>query len=191
MQKAWAAGETIFRQGHQPEALFIIEQGEVALVDETKNERRIVQIVGLGSLIGESPVLQESPYVYTAVARTNATTLGFALDTIRALLEIDPQICFRWLRLLSERLDGSQRRLVAVAGRSAIERLGVFLLQDAGDGAEVTVELTQQELASTLGIGRQTVSRVLGNLERLGLIERGRGQVRILDPDGLRALLPH
>ena len=190
VQKTWVAGETIFRQGHHPDVLFIIEQGEVSLVDETKSERLVVEIVRTGSIIGESPVLHERPYEYTAVARTETTTLGFNLDTIRALLEIDPQICFRWLRLLSDRLDGSQRRLVAVAGRSAIERLGSFLLQEAGDGAPATVELTQQELASTLGIGRQTVSRVLGNLERLGLVERGRGRVRILDPDRLRALLP-
>ncbi len=53
------------------------------------------------------------------MARTETTTLGFTLDTIRALLEIDPQICFRWLRMLSDRLDGSQPRLLAIAGRSA------------------------------------------------------------------------
>ncbi len=189
-QKAWTAGETIFRQGDRPEVLFIIEQGEVSLVDETKSERPIVQLVRNGSILGESSVLRESPYAYTAVARTETTTLGFTLDTIRALLEIDPQICFRWLRLLSDRLDGSQRRLEAVAGRSAIERLGSFLLQEAGGDGPATCEMTQQELASTLGIGRQTVSRVLGNLQRLGLVERRRGQVRILDPDRLRALLP-
>lgn len=190
IQKTWPAGETIFRQGDQPEVLFIIEQGEVSLVDETKRKRLIVQIVRTGSILGESPVLHESPYAYTAVARTETTTLGFTLETIRALLEIDPQICFRWLRMLSDRLDGSQQRLLAVAGRSAIERLGSLLLQEAGEGAPATVAMTQQELASTLGIGRQTVSRVLGNLQRLGLVERGRGQVRILDPDRLRALLP-
>lgn len=189
-QNTWTAGETIFRQGDPPEVLFIIEQGEVSFVDETKSERPIVQLVRNGSIIGESAVLHETPYAYTAVARTETTTLGFTLDTIRTLLEIDPQICFRWLRLLSDRLDGSQRRLVAVAGRSAIERVGSFLLQEAADDAPATVELTQQELASTLGVGRQTVSRVLGNLERLGLVERGRGQVRVLDPDRLRALLP-
>jgi uncharacterized membrane protein len=50
--------------------------------------------------------------------------------------------------------------------------------------------LTQRELASALGIGRQTVSRELAKLEQLGLFERGRGLVRILDPNGLQALLP-
>ena len=190
MAKTWMAGETIFRQGDNPEVLFIIEQGEVSLVDETRSEPLIVQIVRAGSSIGENPVLRESPYPFTAVARTKTTTLGFTLDTIRALLEIDPQICFRWLRLLSDRLDGSQQRLVTFAGRSAIERLGSFLLQEAQNRTPATVDLTQQELASTLGIGRQTVSRLLGNLERLGLVERRRGQIRILDPERLRTLLP-
>lgn len=52
------------------------------------------------------------------------------------------------------------------------------------------VRLTQRDLASVLGLGRQTVSRELGKLELLGLVRRGRGQVRVLDPEGLRALLP-
>ena len=189
-RKTWPAGATLFRQGGQPEALFVIEQGEVELVYETKHERLIVQIVRAGSSVGDLPVLLETPYLYTALTRTETTTLGFNLDTVRTLLEIDPQICFRWLRLFSRRLERGYRRLVGIAGRSAGQQLAHFLLLEAEDGGSAKVELTQQELASALGLGRQTVSRELAKLEQLGLVERGRGQVRILDPDGLQALLP-
>jgi CRP-like cAMP-binding protein len=89
--------------------LFIIETGDVSLIDETKSARRIAQIARTGAILGESAVLHESPYANTAVARTETTTLGFTLQTIRTLLEIDSQICFRWLRLLSDRRDASQR----------------------------------------------------------------------------------
>ena len=190
VRKRWPAGAILFRQGGQPEVLFVIEQGEVELVYETKHERLIVQIVRAGSSVGDLPVLLETPYLYTAVTRTETTTLGFNLETVRTLLEIDPQICFRWLRLFSQRLERSYRRLVGIAGRSAGQQLAHFLLLEIEDSHSAAVELTQQELASALGIGRQTVSRELAKLEQLGLVERGRGQVRILDPDGLQSLLP-
>jgi CRP-like cAMP-binding protein len=189
-RKTWPPGATLFRQSGQPDALFVIEQGEVELVYETKHERLIVQIVRAGSSIGDLPVLLETPYLYTAVTRTETTTLGFNLDTVRTLLEIDPQICFLWLRLFSRRLERGYRRLVGIAGRSAGQQLAHFLLLEAEDGDSTTVVLTQQELASALGLGRQTVSRELARLDQLGLVERSRGRVRILDPKGLQALLP-
>jgi DNA-binding MarR family transcriptional regulator len=80
--------------------------------------------------------------------------------------------------------------LVGIVGRSAGQQLAHFFLLEIEDSHSATVDLTQRELASALGIGRQTVSRELAKLEQLGLFERGRGLVRILDPNGLQALLP-
>lgn len=189
-RKTWPAGATLFREGDRPHTLFVIEDGEVELVHETKHERLIVQIVRAGASVGDLPVLLETPYLYTAVTRTAATTLGFNLETVRALLEIDPQICFRWLRILSRRLERGYRRLVGTTGRSAGQQLAYFLLHEAEDTESASVVLTQRELAAALGLGRQTVSRELARLEQLGLVERGRGRVRIVNESGLRGLLP-
>ena len=181
----------LFRQGDRPEQFFVIDAGEVELIDETvRGRRRIIQIVHAGSSIGDLPVLLETPCLYTAVTRTETTTLGYSRETVSALLEADPQSCFLWLRILSQRLDQGYRRYVTPAGRTALERLSRFLADEIETCGVTRVELTQRELASALALGRQTVSRELGRLERLGLVERGRGQVRILDAAGLRSLIP-
>lgn len=190
VRDSYPAGATLFRQCDTPEAIFIIEQGEVELVYETKFERLIVQILRAGSSIGDLPVLLETPYAYTPVTRTPTTTLRFSLETIRTLVDIYPEICFRWLRLVSRRLDRAHRRLVELAGKSAFEQLVHFLLHEAEERDSLTIELTQNDLASTLALSRQTVSRVLGELERQGLIERGRAQVQIRDRQRLRNHLP-
>lgn len=184
------AGATLFRQCDRPEAIFIIERGEVELVYETQFERLIVQIVRAGSSIGDLPVLLETPYAYTAVTRSPTTTLRFSLETIRTLVELYPEICFRWLRLVSRRLDRAHRRLVELAGKSAFEQLVHFLLHEAEERSSLEIELTQADLASTLALSRQTVSRVLGDLERRGMIERARGQIVIRDQQRLRNHLP-
>lgn len=184
------AGATLFRQGERPEAIFLIERGEVELVYETEFERLIVQVVRAGSSIGDLPVMLETPYAYTAVARTPTSVLRFGLDTIRTLIELYPEICFRWLRLVSRRLERAHRRLVELAGRSAFEQLVHFLLHEAEERGSLAVELSQRDLAATLALSRQTVSRVLGELERQGLVERGRGVVRIRDLQRLRDHLP-
>lgn len=184
------ARTTLFRQGERPKAIFIIEKGEVELVYETRFERLIVQIVHAGSSIGDLPVMLETPYPYAAVTRTPATTLSFSLETIRTLIEVYPHICFRWLRLLSRRLERAHRRIVELAGRSAFEQVVHFLLHQVEERNVLTVELAQQELAATLGVSRQTVSRVLRELERQGVIERGRRRIVVRDLEELRNHLP-
>jgi CRP-like cAMP-binding protein len=95
------------------------------------------------------------------------------------------------LRLVSGRLERAQRRLVELAGKTAFEQVVHFLLHETDERESSTVELTQTEVAATLGIGRQTVSRVLGQLERQGIVERRRGRVEILSVGKLRDHVPH
>ena len=174
-------GTVLFHQGEQPVAVFIIEHGEVELTYVTEFERLIVQVVPEGSSIGDLPVMLDTPYAYSAVTRRPTTTLRFGLDTIRTLIEIHPHICFRWLRLLARRLDRAHRRLVELAGKSAFEQVVHFLLHETEERGSETVEITQAELAAAMGLSRQTVSRVLGQLAGLGLVRTRRGRIDVID----------
>lgn len=185
-----AAGAALFRQGERPQAIFIIEQGEVELVYATRFERLIVQILRAGSSLGDLAVLLGTPYPYTAVARARTTTLSVGVDTVAKLIETHPEICFRWLRLVARRLERAYRRLVEMAGKSAFEQVVHFLVDEVEERKSLSIELTQKDVAGTLALSRQTVSRVLGELEQQGLIERRRREIRILDPERLRSRLP-
>lgn len=47
------------------------------------------------------------------------------------------------------------------------------------------IALTQQQLGQLIGVRRERINEVLGRLLRLGLIEQGRGEVRVIDPEGV------
>lgn len=132
----------------------------------------------------------DTAYPYTAVTRTQATTLRFSVETVRTLIELYPEICFRWLRFISKRLERAYRRVVELAGKSALEQIVHFLLHEAEERRSLTIQMSQQDLAETLGLSRQTVSRMLGDLERAGLIGCGRRRIRIVDFTALRKHLP-
>jgi hypothetical protein len=120
VRKTWPTGATLFRQGGPPEVLFVIEQGEVELVYETKHERLIAQIVRAGSSVGDLPVLLERPYLYTAVTRTETTTLGFSLETVRTLLEVDPRFASVGCACS---LSGSSEAIGGWSGLSAVRQV--------------------------------------------------------------------
>jgi CRP-like cAMP-binding protein len=78
--------------------------------------------------------------------------------------------------------------MVSVACNSAHslkERLARLLLMMRDRNDEDTLPITQDLLAEMLGVQRPTITNAARELERAGLIERGRRQVTILDRQGL------
>jgi CRP-like cAMP-binding protein len=91
---------------------------------------------------------------------------------------------------MAHTVDRAHRRLLELAGKSAVEQLVHFLLHESAERDELTVDLTQDELAATLGVSRQTVSRVLRDLEKENVVSRERRRIRILDLEKLSGRLP-
>jgi CRP/FNR family transcriptional regulator len=190
VRRNYPAGKTLFRQGAWPCELLIIERGELELVYETHSERLVMQILYAGSSVDHLAILLGIPYPYSAVTLTEATLLRLRLDTIRTLEELFPEIAFRWLGLLAHALDRAHQRLLELAGRSAVEQVSYLLLHESAERDEPTLELTQDELAATLALSRQTVSRAFHDLAQEGAIKPERRLVRLLDLEKLRKHLP-
>jgi CRP-like cAMP-binding protein len=80
--------------------------------------------------------------------------------------------------------------LVSVAcngAHSLKERLARWLLMMRDRSDDDALQITQSLLAEMLGVQRPTITNAARELERAGLIERGRQQVTILDRPGLMA----
>ena len=80
--------------------------------------------------------------------------------------------------------------LVSVAcngAHSLKQRLARWLLMMRDRGDDDALQITQSLLAEMLGVQRPTITNAAQELERAGLIARGRRQVTILDRQGLMA----
>jgi CRP-like cAMP-binding protein len=78
--------------------------------------------------------------------------------------------------------------LVSVAcngAHSLKQRLGRWLLMMRDRGDDDALQITQSLLAEMLGVQRPTVTNAARELERAGLVARGRRQITILDRPGL------
>lgn len=67
-------------------------------------------------------------------------------------------------------------------------RLAHVLLQQRALGSDTVHDLTQQDLAEMVGASRESVTRLLAQMGRTGLVEVKRRKIRLLDEAGLRAL---
>ena len=87
-------------------------------------------------------------------------------------------------------MDFFRSLLVSVAcngAHSLKQRLARWLLTMRDRGDDDALQITQNLLAEMLGVQRPTVTNAARELERAGLIARGRRQVSILDRQGLAA----
>jgi CRP-like cAMP-binding protein len=81
-----------------------------------------------------------------------------------------------------------EKVMVSVAcngAHSLKERLARWLLMMRDRGDDDALPITQNLLAEVLGVQRPTITNAARELERAGLIERGRRQITILNRQGL------
>ena len=97
-----------------------------------------------------------------------------------------------FLAEVSDRLAALAEKLRLSRLATLRERVADYLLDASDVQGTRTVQLphTRQALAEIMGVTRPALSRVFGELAEAQLIQYDRGALQILDPDGLRQLVP-
>lgn len=176
------AGTTIFRAGEQCRDYLFVLDGTVRVEKVAENGREIV-LYRVAS--GETCVLTTSCLIanehYPAEGISESDVLAIALPASAFHDALALSDAFRAFVFASfgERIADLMALVEAVALRRADTRLAGRLLELAGKSAVVTA--THHELAAELGTAREVVSRLLKEFERQGLVELGRGRIRLSD----------
>jgi len=191
---AFAAGERIFAQGAPCSALYLVASGQVKIARVTPEGYEIILCLrGPGDYFCPVPVLDGGAQLGTATALTDVTLLWADRVEFCALAQTSPELlaavqgdCLGEVRRLLHRLE-------LLAFRSVKERLAIAMLaqsrhrQTNGTPAD-ELRLTQQELAELVGAARESVSRILAQMEREGVVTLKRGRVIICDREELKRL---
>jgi CRP-like cAMP-binding protein len=102
--KDFAAGQTIYREGAPGDALYIVEEGQVALQTGAGAARRVQLMLGSGEFFGETALLTGEPQATDAVAQTAATIWMLDRADFEALALKYPVLALNLSRALSRRL---------------------------------------------------------------------------------------
>lgn len=130
-------------------------------------------------------------YPAGAVAESDARAVLVPVRDFCALCDGQPAVRAYVLQLMAERVLGLMALVDEVAFRRMDKRLAEYLVQHfpvRPRGAAPVLETTHERIAAHLGSAREVISRLLKELERLGAVELGRGQIRLCDEDLLRRL---
>lgn len=190
-RRRYARREVIFHQDDPADTLHLVERGHVAVRMTTpRGDVAILVVLGPGDVLGELALLDgKARRMATAVALERTETRALHRNDFAQLRHEDPSVD----RFLIEAMAAEIGRLSAALLEAlylpvetrVLRRLAALATLYGPDAAQVTIPLTQDDLASLAGTSRATANRILRQAEEAGLLSLQRGQVRVPDVGAL------
>jgi CRP/FNR family cyclic AMP-dependent transcriptional regulator len=175
-----ARGAILAAEGSIVGQAFLILRGRVRAVRRGESGREItLEVFRPGELIGDAILAPDQPLTNDWEAVEQTAVLVIPREALLAHMRAVPELPIQMGRLLVGRLNRSKDMAVGLALSDVqdrvIEALRLLARQD-GEGQEMPDGLlirhrpTQQELANRIGACRETVSRIVSDLTRRGLV---------------------
>jgi CRP-like cAMP-binding protein len=183
-----AAEDVVFRKGDPGDGLYGVLAGRVVvLVESAAGKELILNMFGPGEFFGEIALLDGKGRTATAVARDAAELLFLSRAEFLPFLRRHHEAAVRIIAFLCGRLRRTTDLVEDAAFLNASTRLAKQLAVLAGGrtASAATIRLSQEELARTLGVSREIVSRQLSAWRDAGVVEIGRGRIVVRDVGAL------
>ncbi|MBI4463530.1 MAG: Crp/Fnr family transcriptional regulator [Acidobacteria bacterium] len=174
-------------------AAYCVCSGQVKLFCGSPDGRAaIVAIAKAGDVLGARELLLGKPHDLTAITIERTHLRSIPKEPFLDLLRRNGEFSLRLAQKISGELGEAYRKVSGAVYKSPSERLTELLLalcQSHGEstpsGINLKTNLCQEEIAELVGISRRSLSRVLAELRRRGLIECRRRSILVLNPIAL------
>jgi len=179
-------GQMLYDAGEAVDQVWFPIKGVVSLMTILPDDKMVeTAAIGREGLIGVTC----GPFNARAASRAISQRDGLAAccpaDVFGAALDESESLRLAMSRFTEGLMAQVQQAAACNAQHRLDERLARWLLTLHDRVEDDRFDLTQADIAGMLGVRRATVSEVSGSLEAKGLVERGRGWMKVLNRDGL------
>jgi len=188
-------GEFFFFQGDPAKYLYILITGRAKLMQSSQSGQQVnLRTINEWQMFGAlGAVRPNATYPATAQALEPSTALAIESGFLKEMMQSRPYLNVGLMQLMTGYIMEMQERYRELATERVERRIALTVLRLAAqvgrrleeDKPTVELPLSRQEIAEAAGTTLFTVSRVLAEWERRGLVETGRGRVVIRNPHGL------
>jgi len=192
-RKLFAKNEFIFKAGDAGRHVYFLQRGRVKIYQPAPEGKDVIlwfcfpgEMFGMAEVArGGGRVVHAQACEATEVLVLSQTELTEYLQTHSAAALLIMQVLSNRLRALGDVVvnlinDDAQTRIIKLILRLAT-RYGVRVDQDI----HLSIQLTHQEIADMVGTTRQTVTSVLSQLQRQGLMRLENRRIRIESMESL------
>lgn len=187
-EKWYARGETVFHEGAQADAVWLVEAGRVHLMKYLVSGQVSTScILTDGEMFCCLPAMDRKTYPADAVAAMDSTLVRIPLTEFSRLLETHPEFSREALCQFCSRLRQVETRgcMLFDPVEKRIARVLLTLRKKFGD----TIPLTRQEIAELAGTTVETAIRTISHWQGEKIVSSTRGRLTVKAAARLEQLL--
>jgi len=191
--RSYKKGEIIANEEDECNSLGFVLEGVVEIQRIYLSGKQIIlKRLNNGDVFGEALVFsKKSKYPSTVIALSECNILYISRADILKLCTSDERVLGNFMSALSNKIFMLNSKIKSIAFKSIKHKVINYILEQAKAQKSEIVKLKEnkEEIASSLGIPRPSLSRELMNLRDLNYIEFDRNVIKILNIEELEAEL--
>ena len=122
-------GDIIFCEYEPGDNFYLIQSGRVQILKILGDIEKTIDILQPGEIFGEMAILEEAPRSATAIALDEVKALEFNRENFEILMQGNPQIALKLLKLFTKRIYDQKRRFMILTLEDIEARVAdVFLM---------------------------------------------------------------
>lgn len=177
--KKLSKGNTLFVEGDKGFALYLLGNGSIQLLKSGPESKEVVvKVVRPGEVFGEVILFERDKYPVTAVAVKDSTVFVLPRHQFYSLLD---NVSFRndFIVFLMHIQRYLTERLMHFQSHCAEHRFYLFLRDHYGRRDHISPGMSKKDMAAAIGTTPETLSRILADLKRDGLLIWEGGKIEV------------
>jgi len=185
-------GRIIFSEGDPGSGFYVVVEGTIKIYKISMDgKEQILHIFEKNEPFAEAAVFAGTTFPAHAAALKASRVFFFPRDAFIDLIKREPSLALNMMAALSVRLKKFAHLIEALSLKEVPGRLAshlIFLHQQQNEAFEIDLKIAKTHLASLLGTIPETLSRILGKMQKQGIINSKGAKVEIIDYDTLSDL---
>ncbi|OPA76262.1 cAMP-binding protein [Paenibacillus selenitireducens] len=189
-------GQMLLNEGEKSDKLFIVNSGQVKVSKFTMDgKEQILYLLTSGEFFGELHLFNpDETHNFSVYAIEDTEICLLTKEAIDQIMQNNPGISMKLLAALTKRLAHTENLAQNLATKDPDVRVAYMILEFCRkfgskhqEGILIKLPISREEIASYVGVTRETISRKFSKFERMGLISlSGNKQLLVKNQHALR-----
>ena len=177
-KKTVPSGTNMITADQPGEVVYVLLEGTVKILIEQMDGREVIlAFLGAGDTVGEMSLVDSAGRSANVMTMEKCTFLWMDRTTFQDLLRHVPEFAQNLVRLLSSRLRMANEQIQSLSSLDVAGRLARQILAFAerygspsDGGTQISLRLTQTDLAELVGASRERVNQIMVDLRQKGML---------------------
>ncbi|TZE82409.1 Crp/Fnr family transcriptional regulator [Calorimonas adulescens] len=193
--RVYKKGEIIHMDEEPGEYIYFIIKGKVAhIIHDNTGKERVILIMDDGDIFGEVTLFEEKQNLVISETMDDSVIKKIPKAEFAELLNRDNGLYLAVIKLLSQKFRWLIMDIIDLSFENVYGRVATYLLmlmdrygEKDDRGITIGIKLSQNDISRMVGASRVSVTKVMEEFSRLGILEVKNKMITIKSPEQLKS----